>query len=80
MQLIRNKMLRPDSGNPMRRPKSGLRLSVVVFSLASLTLSGCATTTYTSEEAPTVTQSIAKRDLGMGLFVLLPNCDGDSAA
>ena len=64
MQLIQQTTLRPDSGNPLRRRYGGLRLAVAALVLASLTLSGCASTTYIVDET-VVSESLAKRDLGM---------------
>ncbi len=65
MQLVQKNTLRPDSGKHLRRREGGLRLTVAALALASLTLSGCASTTYITDEAPTVSESRAKRDLGM---------------
>lgn len=65
MQVIQQTMLRPDSPNASRRSPSRLRSVAIALSLAVLTLSGCATTTYTVDETPVVSESRAKRDLGM---------------
>ncbi|MFK7894257.1 MAG: tetratricopeptide repeat protein [Myxococcota bacterium] len=63
MQLVHSSSFDPDSGNRRRSRQSGVVFAAL--GMALLLLSGCATTTYSTDETPVVTQAVAKRDLGM---------------
>jgi len=55
-------MSRPSSTPAIRRPSRALILLAAAITLASV---GCATTTYTVDEEPPVSEARAKRDLGI---------------